>query len=88
MTDSNSSNLIERLAEFKGESTDKVKKVLRNRAINKAMDHLSLIGKSPFDIGEEKFEELVAAKEKDIVDDLKTKALKGLGVVALLLGLN
>jgi len=88
MSDNESNGLIDKLAEFKGQSEEKVQRILRDKAITKAMEHLRAIDKTPFDIGEEKFEVLVDAKEKEIVEELKSKALKGLGVVALLLGLN
>ena len=88
MSGNESNGLLDKLAEIPGQSKEKIQKILRDKAIKKAIEHLSEIDKTPFEIGEEKFEILVDAKEKEIVEELKNKALKGLGIVALLLGLN
>jgi len=81
-------NVFDKIAKAKGITTDKVNQWVRDKAIADAVKHLSSVGQTPFDIGEEKFEVLVAEKEKEFTSELKTKALKGLGLIALFLGID
>lgn len=88
MADDALSNLIGKLSEAKYMPVNKIKQLIREKAIANAIKHLSDIGQTPFSLGEERFEVLVDDKEKEIIDDLKTKGLKGLGIIALLLGID
>jgi len=88
MTNSIIDETVAKIAKIKNISTDKAKQMIRDKAITLVIKELNDKGKTPFDIGEDRFEVLVANAEKDFISELKNKSLKGLGVVALLLGIG
>jgi len=80
------SEVIERLKRATKLPGEVIAQKLRELAINKAMRRLEAEGKSPFDIGREGFEALVADEEKNITVSAATRA--GLAsLIALIMSL-
>jgi hypothetical protein len=77
------SDIVDKLAEATNLPTDKIKKKLREMAINNTMRKLESKGKTPFDVGKEGFEILVAEEEKTITVAAATRT----GLAALITAL-
>ena len=54
------SDIVDKLAQATKIPSDKIKQKLREVAINNTMRYLESIDKTPFDVGKERFEVLVA----------------------------
>lgn len=83
--------IIDKISKYTRIPSDAIKQKIRNKAISNVISHLEKHHKTPFDLGEEEFEVVVADEEQKIIVKLSKWIAAGgvaLSFIATMIGLE